>query len=39
MSELALDDDERDAFPREPYGVGVAQLVRRESAPDPGTAV
>ena len=36
MPELALDDVERDAFRGELYGVGVAQLVRREAAPHPG---
>jgi hypothetical protein len=34
VAELALDDVERHAFARELDGVGVAQLVRREAAPD-----
>ena len=36
MSELALDDDQRHAFIRELDVVGVAELVRREAAPDAG---
>jgi hypothetical protein len=34
MSELALDDDEGNAFVRHLDGVGVPQLVRREPTPD-----
>ena len=34
MAELALDDVERHAFAGELDGVGVAQLMRREAAPD-----
>jgi hypothetical protein len=34
VAELALDDVERDALAGELDGVGVAQLVRREAAPD-----
>src|SRR5215218_7882646 len=34
MSELALDDVERHAFPGELDGVGVAQLMRRKAPPD-----
>jgi hypothetical protein len=36
MAELALDHDQRHAFARHLDGVGVAQLVRREAAPNPG---
>jgi hypothetical protein len=36
MAELALDDVERDALAGELERVGVAQLVRRKAAPDPG---
>ena len=36
MAELALDDVERHALASELDGVRVAQLVRREAAPDPG---
>ena len=36
MAELALDHVERDALAGELDGVGVAQLVRREAAPDAG---
>jgi hypothetical protein len=36
MPELALDDVERHALARELERVRVAQLVRREPAPDPG---
>ncbi|HET8586240.1 MAG TPA: hypothetical protein VFM74_00040 [Candidatus Limnocylindria bacterium] len=32
MPELALDDDERDTFVRHLDGMGVSELVRRESA-------
>ena len=34
MSELALDDDEGNAFFRNLDGVGVPQLVRREPTPN-----
>ena len=34
MSELALNDDQRDALARHLDGVGVAELVRRESSAD-----
>ena len=34
MSELALDDDEGNAFVRHLDGVGVPHLVRREPTPD-----
>jgi hypothetical protein len=33
VSELALDNDQRDAFTSHLDGVGVAELVRREPAP------
>jgi len=33
VSELALDDDQRNAFTSHLDGVGVAELVRREPAP------
>jgi hypothetical protein len=36
VSELALDDDQRDTFARHLDGVGVAELVRSESSPDAG---
>ena len=36
MAELALDHDQRHAFACHLDGVGVAQLVRREAAPNPG---
>ena len=36
MAELALDDDQRDTLARHLDGVGVAELVRRESSPDAG---
>jgi hypothetical protein len=36
VAELALDDVERHPFAREFDGVGVAQLVRSEAAPDAG---
>jgi hypothetical protein len=36
VSELPLDDDERDAFVRHLDSVGVPELVGRESAPDAG---
>ena len=36
MAELALDDDERDAFVRHLDRVRMAELVRRESSPDAG---
>jgi hypothetical protein len=36
VSELAMDDDQRDTFARHLDGVGVAELVRRESSPDAG---
>src|SRR4051795_11881920 len=34
VAELALDDDQRNAFARHLDGAGVAQLVRREAPPD-----
>jgi hypothetical protein len=34
VAELALDDDERDAFARELDGMGVPELMRREAPPD-----
>ena len=34
VPELALDDDERDSFVRHLDGVGVPELVRRESSAD-----
>jgi hypothetical protein len=36
VAELALDDDQRDAFARQLDGMGVPQLVGREAPPDPG---
>ena len=36
MAELALDDVEPNALTSELERMGVAQLVRREAAPDPG---
>lgn len=36
MPELALDDDQRNAFVRHLDGMGVPELVRREAAPDAG---
>ncbi len=36
MSQLALDDVERDALPGHLDSVGVAQLVWSEAPPDPG---
>jgi hypothetical protein len=36
VSELALDDDEWDAFVRHLNGVSVPELVRRKPAPDTG---
>ena len=36
MAELALDDNQRDTFVRHFDGVGVAQLMRRESPTDAG---
>ena len=36
VSELALDDDERDTFVRHRDRVSVPELMRRESAPDAG---
>jgi hypothetical protein len=36
VAELALDDVERNALTRQLKRVRVAQLVRREAAPDPG---
>ena len=36
VSELALDDDQRDAVVSHLDGVSVSELVRRESAPDAG---
>jgi hypothetical protein len=36
MPELALDHDQRHAFAGRLDGVGVAQLVRREAAPNTG---
>ena len=36
VAELALDDDQRDAFARHLDGVGVAELVRREAPADAG---
>jgi hypothetical protein len=36
VSELALKDDQRDTLARHLDGVGVAELVRRESPPDVG---
>ena len=36
VAELALDDKERDAFVGHLDGVGVAELVRRETSPDTG---
>jgi hypothetical protein len=36
MSELPLDDVERDTFPRHLDSVGVAQLVRSEAPPYAG---
>jgi hypothetical protein len=37
VSELALDDDQRDAFAGHLEGVGVAQLVRSEAAAHAGS--
>jgi len=37
MSELALDDDEGDAFAGHLDGVGVPELVRREASPHAGS--
>jgi hypothetical protein len=40
VAELALDDDERHALPRELDGMGVPELVGREAPPNTGlTAV
>ena len=39
MPQLALDDVERDALARQLERVGVAQLVRREVAPNTGELV
>jgi hypothetical protein len=36
VSEPAWDDDQRDTLARHLDGVGVAELVRRESSPDAG---
>ena len=36
MAELALDHDQGHAFAGHLDGVGVAQLLRREAAPNPG---
>jgi hypothetical protein len=36
VAELALDDDQRDAFAREVDGMGVPELVGREAPPEPG---
>jgi hypothetical protein len=36
VTELALDDVDRDPFAGELDGVGVSELVRREAAPEPG---
>ena len=36
VTELTLDDVERNAFARHSNGVRVAELMRREAAPDPG---
>ena len=38
VSELALDDDQRDALAGHLDGVGVAELVRREASPHAGLA-